>query len=141
MKIKSSNMPHPVDVYVGVRLRQIRTKLRVSQEEIGEAVGITFQQVQKYEKGTNRISCSRLFDLSKFLKVPINYFFKNIASDYSINDNESFGFASDGNSYYGEEEENRDINILIENFKNIDDPAIRLNIINIVKNLSNSNDR
>jgi transcriptional regulator with XRE-family HTH domain len=67
--------PNPVDVHVGQRLRMRRTLLGMSQTQIGEAVGLTFQQVQKYERGTNRVSASRLFDFSRVLNVSISYFF------------------------------------------------------------------
>ena len=70
-----------VDEHVGNRIRVRRTLLGMSQEKLGEALGLTFQQVQKYEKGANRVSASRLFQLSKILKVPVSYFFENMPSD------------------------------------------------------------
>ncbi len=70
--------PHPVDVYVGVRVRQRRTLLGMTQIDLGYAQGLTFQQVQKYERGTSRISASRLFELSRVLDVPVNYFFDDM---------------------------------------------------------------
>lgn len=69
-------MPHPVDVYVGKRLRERRNMMGLSQENLAETVGITFQQVQKYERGTNRLSASRLYDFSKKLDIPVGYFFE-----------------------------------------------------------------
>jgi transcriptional regulator with XRE-family HTH domain len=68
-------MPHPIDIYVGRRLRQQRKYLGLSQHKVGEQVGITFQQIQKYERGTNGIRASRLYDLANVLQVPISYFF------------------------------------------------------------------
>ncbi len=73
-----SGIPNPIDVHVGARLRVRRTLLGMSQTTLGDAIGLTFQQVQKYERGTNRISASRLFDLSRVLDVPINYFFDDL---------------------------------------------------------------
>ena len=70
--------PNPIDIHVGSRLRQCRTLQGLSQEKLGEAVGITFQQLQKYERGCNRISASRLFNLSQVLGVPVNFFFEEI---------------------------------------------------------------
>lgn len=67
--------PHPIDVHVGHRIRLRRTLLGMSQERLGEAIGLTFQQVQKYERGANRVGASRLFDLSRVLDVPVSYFF------------------------------------------------------------------
>ncbi len=70
-----TGIPNPVDVHVGARLRVRRTLLGMSQTTVGDAIGLTFQQMQKYEKGTNRISASRLFALSQLLDVPVEYFF------------------------------------------------------------------
>jgi transcriptional regulator with XRE-family HTH domain len=70
---------HPVDVHVGARLRQRRILLGMSQTALGNAAGITFQQVQKYEGGGNRISSSRLFEFAKILNVPLSHFFEKIA--------------------------------------------------------------
>ena len=77
----SASGPNPVDVHVGKRLRLRRTMLGFSQEKLGEAIGLTFQQVQKYERGANRIGCSRLFDLSRVLDVDIGYFFEDMPSE------------------------------------------------------------
>ena len=70
--------PGPVDVHVGARLRQRRKLLGMTQTDLGDALGLTFQQVQKYERGANRISASRLCDLSRVLDVPIDYFFEGV---------------------------------------------------------------
>ena len=67
--------PHPIDVHVGSRVRLRRTLLGKSQEKLGEGLGLTFQQVQKYERGVNRIGSSRLFHLSQILDVPVSFFF------------------------------------------------------------------
>lgn len=71
---------HPVDVHVGIRMRQRRTLLGMSQTKLGDAVGLTFQQIQKYEKGTNRVGSSRLFEFAKVLDVPISYFYEEMDS-------------------------------------------------------------
>jgi transcriptional regulator with XRE-family HTH domain len=70
--------PNPTDVHVGARVRLRRTLLGMSQEKLGEALGLTFQQVQKYERGANRIGASRLHQLSRVLDVPIAYFFEDV---------------------------------------------------------------
>jgi transcriptional regulator with XRE-family HTH domain len=67
--------PNPIDVRVGARLRLRRNMLGLSQEKLGEAIGLTFQQVQKYERGANRIGASRLYELSRVLDVPVSFFF------------------------------------------------------------------
>ena len=67
-----------MDVHVGLRVRLRRKQLGLSQERLAEGLGLTFQQVQKYERGTNRISASKLFEISRILEVPIAYFFEGI---------------------------------------------------------------
>ena len=73
-----TGIPSPVDVHVGARLRQRRTLLGMNQTKLGEAIGVAFQQVQKYENGANRISASRLFALSRILDVPVQFFFDDM---------------------------------------------------------------
>jgi transcriptional regulator with XRE-family HTH domain len=73
--------PNPIDVHVGSRLRLRRTLLGLSQEALGEALGLTFQQIQKYERGANRIGASRLFDLARALEVPVEYFYDDMPPD------------------------------------------------------------
>jgi len=76
-----SGKPNPVDVHVGARVRLRRTLLGMSQEKLGEALGLTFQQVQKYERGANRVSASRLHDLSNVLDVPVSFFFDGMPDE------------------------------------------------------------
>jgi transcriptional regulator with XRE-family HTH domain len=81
----------PIDLYVGSRLKSRRQQLGLSQEKLGEAVHLTFQQIQKYEQGTNRISCSRIYHFAKLLDVEVSYFFKGcekptVSKTYLIND-------------------------------------------------------
>ncbi len=73
-----TGIPHPIDVHVGARLRVRRTLLGMNQTKVGDALGLTFQQMQKYERGTNRISASRLHDLARVLDVPIEHFFDDM---------------------------------------------------------------
>ncbi len=72
----SSDGPDPIDIHVGKRLRQRRMLVGMSQERLGEAVGLTFQQIQKYERGTNRMGASRIFRFAEILSVPVAYFFE-----------------------------------------------------------------
>jgi transcriptional regulator with XRE-family HTH domain len=72
---------NPVDVHVGARVRLRRTLLGLSQERLGAAVGLTFQQIQKYERGANRIGASRLYEFSKILDVPVSYFFEEMPGE------------------------------------------------------------
>jgi transcriptional regulator with XRE-family HTH domain len=75
---KMSDIPHPVDRHVGARIRLRRTMLRLSQEKLASAIGLTFQQVQKYERGATRVSASKLHALSRVLGVPIGFFFEGL---------------------------------------------------------------
>jgi len=75
--------PNPVDIHVGSRVRLRRTLLGLSQEKLGEAVGLTFQQIQKYERGANRIGASRLYALSRILDVPVSFFFEDMPPEIS----------------------------------------------------------
>lgn len=70
--------PDPVDEHVGHRIRVRRELLGLSQAELGELIGVTFQQIQKYERGANRISASRLYDAARVLRVPVSYFFEDM---------------------------------------------------------------
>lgn len=71
-------MPHPVDVHVGKRIRHSRWLVGMTQQQLAESVGIKFQQIQKYETGANRVSASRLWDISEVLDVPVSFFFEGL---------------------------------------------------------------
>lgn len=71
-------MKHPVDVHVGKRVRHRRWMVGMTQQQLGEAVGIKFQQIQKYETGMNRVSASRLWDIAEAMEVPVNFFFEGL---------------------------------------------------------------
>ncbi|MBT7504712.1 MAG: helix-turn-helix transcriptional regulator, partial [Rhodospirillales bacterium] len=73
--------PNPVDIHVGARVRLRRTLLGISQERLGDAVGLTFQQIQKYERGANRIGASRIYELSRILDVPVSFFFEDMPDE------------------------------------------------------------
>src|ERR1700730_6493983 len=76
--------PSPVDLHVGSRVRLRRTLLGMSQEKLGNAVGLTFQQIQKYERGANRIGASRLYDMSRVLDVPVQFFFDEMPAEPAV---------------------------------------------------------
>ncbi len=80
-RMASKGFPNPIDVHVGQRIRQRRTLLGMSQMKLAESIGLTFQQVQKYERGANRVGSSRLFDLARVLEVPISYFFEDMEAN------------------------------------------------------------
>ena len=82
-RMASKGYPNPIDVHVGARIRLRRTLLGVSQQRLAEAIGLTFQQVQKYESGANRVSSSRLVDISNVLHVEVSYFFDEMGAGVS----------------------------------------------------------
>ena len=78
IKAGRPGIPNPIDIHIGARIRLQRTVLGMSQEQLGDALGLTFQQVQKYEQGTNRVGGSRIYDLSVILGVPVQFFFDDM---------------------------------------------------------------
>lgn len=78
------NKSNPVDLHVGGRVRMRRKFLGLSQTDLAEALGLTFQQVQKYERGSNRISASKLFEIARTLKVPVAYFFEGYGQNEAV---------------------------------------------------------
>jgi transcriptional regulator with XRE-family HTH domain len=127
--------PNPVDKHVGSRVRMRRVLLGMSQEKLGEALGLTFQQVQKYEKGTNRVSASRLQDISMTLKVPPSFFFEGMPAS----DAQKPGIAEDSSSSqvvdFLSTVEGLQLN---RAFAKISDPKVRKRIVDLVVALANS---
>ena len=135
---KGSRRPNPVDIHVGGRVRFRRMLLGMSQEKLGERLGLTFQQVQKYEKGVNRIGASRLFDLSQVLQVPIQFFYEEAPGtlDQSAGENGA-GFADrSGESYIVEFLNTRDGLELNKAFVRIQDIKVRRAIVELVRSLA-----
>ncbi|MBQ8465390.1 MAG: helix-turn-helix transcriptional regulator [Alphaproteobacteria bacterium] len=98
-----NGQPNPIDIHVGNRIRLRRTLLGLSQEKLASMLGLTFQQVQKYEKGMNRVGASRLWDISKVLEAPISFFYEDMDKDVANQSPRSFSI-SDDNKIYLEEE-------------------------------------
>jgi transcriptional regulator with XRE-family HTH domain len=117
---------HPVDQHVGSRLKSRRVMIGMSQDELGRSVGVTFQQIQKYEKGLNRIGCSRLHEISQVLKTSISYFFDDI--DNSLEETPPISISIDPT--------NKEVLLLVRAFTNIKNPTIRKNILNLIKSVS-----
>ncbi len=90
-----SHVPNPVDLHVGARIRMRRRMQSVSQEKLADALGLTFQQVQKYERGANRVSASKLYEIAAALKSPVSYFFDGLADPAGEGAGESDARASD----------------------------------------------
>lgn len=134
--------PSPIDTHVGARIRLRRTLLGMSQERLGEALGLTFQQVQKYERGVNRVGASRLFDLSRVLDVPISFFFDDMPEPLSGmhgagNTTRAAGGFSERQDSYGTDEamNRRETLELVRAYYRITDPAVRKRVFDLIKSM------
>lgn len=131
--------PSPIDVHVGSRIRLRRTLLGMSQERLGESLGLTFQQVQKYERGVNRVGASRLFDLSRVLDVPISFFFDDMPDSLAAN----FGGVTSRRSGGVENQDpfgddtlsRRETLELVRAYYRITDPSIRKRVFDLIKSM------
>jgi transcriptional regulator with XRE-family HTH domain len=127
---RGSRRANPVDVHVGGRVRLRRMLLGMSQEKLGEHLGLTFQQIQKYEKGINRIGASRLFDLSQVLGVPVQFFYEELA----VGRGEAVGFGERPvESYAVEFLGSREGLELNKAFARITDARVRRSIVDLVR--------
>ena len=133
---RGTGTPSPVDVHVGARLRVRRTLMGMSQTMLGEAIGLTFQQMQKYEKGANRISASRLFALSGVLDVPIEYFFDDMPTAVAATSPVvGGGKAKKPPSYELDPMAKRETLQLVRAYYKITDPEIRKRLYELAKTL------
>jgi len=131
---KTAEDAHPVDVYVGSRIKLRRTLLGISQERLGDALDLTFQQVQKYERGSNRVSASKLFTISEVLDVPISYFFDGLGAE-----GRGDGLREPASPAFEHEQLSRKESIdLLKAYYEIDDPKIRRKVIEIIRTLAQS---
>ena len=125
--------PHPVDVYVGRRLRLKRTILGMSQEAVGKQIGVTFQQIQKYERGINRMGASRLYDFARALGVQIAYFFEGYG-DYAIEDGSALALGEpEAVGFEHEKANNRETFEVMRAYYRIKNPAVRKRIVDLIK--------
>jgi transcriptional regulator with XRE-family HTH domain len=132
---QKSDKPNPVDVHVGSRVRLRRTLLGMSQEKLGDALGLTFQQIQKYERGANRVGASRLYDLSRVLDVPVSYFFEEFgdASSSPIGMGEAAG-----DPYQANPMMKRETLELVRAYLRIADPQIKRRVFELTKALASA---
>jgi transcriptional regulator with XRE-family HTH domain len=129
---RGSRRANPIDVHVGGRVRLRRMLLGMSQEKLGEHLGLTFQQIQKYEKGINRIGASRLFDLSQVLAVPVQFFYDELAVGGAGSG--AGGFAErPAESYAAEFLGSREGLELNKAFARVTDPRVRRSIVDLVR--------
>lgn len=136
--VRRTGKPNPVDVHVGSRVRLRRTLLGLSQEKLGDSLGLTFQQVQKYERGANRIGASRLFDLSRVLDVPVSFFFDDMPKDAAggrPSSSAEISYASED----GMDEDpmvRRETLDLVRAYYEIEDTQVRKRVFELAKSLS-----
>ena len=131
--------PHPVDAYVGGRVRLRRTFLGYSQEKLGQALGLTFQQIQKYERGLNRISSSKLYELSVLLEVPVSFFFEGLENTNGEAGRPLYGKAGRAvlstpiGTETAEALARRDTPLLVNLFYRLPNDAVRREILSLMK--------
>ncbi|MFZ4126160.1 MAG: helix-turn-helix domain-containing protein [Rickettsiales bacterium] len=130
---------HPVDVHVGKRLRLKRTIMGLSQESIGKSIGVTFQQIQKYERGINRMGASRLYDFAKTLNVPVSYFFEGFGDELTA-DSPVYGMAEgQPPAFEHESVSSHETMDIMRAYYKIKNPAVRNRIIELIKAVSEEN--
>jgi transcriptional regulator with XRE-family HTH domain len=135
----AKKQPSSIDAHVGSRVRLRRMLIGMSQEKLGELLGLTFQQVQKYEKGANRIGASRLYDISQILGVPVSYFFDDVPADSTARRATNGAAAStdvDAGPYMMEFVSSAEGFQLVRAFTKITDPRVRKRMLELVKSLT-----
>ncbi|MBL4647098.1 MAG: transcriptional regulator [Hyphomicrobiales bacterium] len=126
--------PNPIDAHVGSRVRLRRMMLNMSQEKLGEQLGITFQQVQKYEKGTNRVGASRLQAIANILHVPVAFFFEDAPA---VGPQAEGGFSDSGATSYVMDFLSTNEGLqLNRSFVKIKDPKMRKSVIDLVRSMA-----
>lgn len=140
--VDRESRPSPIDTHVGGRIRLRRTLMGMSQERLGEALGLTFQQVQKYERGVNRVGASRLFDLSRVLDVSISFFFDDMPEPMAglhgthQTTRVAGGFAEAQDGFGTDEALNRRETLeLVRAYYRITDPAVRKRVFDLIKSM------
>ena len=132
----ANGKPNPVDIHVGARVRLRRTLLGMSQEKLGEAIGLTFQQVQKYERGANRVGASRLYDLSRVLEVPVSFFFDDMPDEISSKSVHERREMSESPDPFDNDPMNRRETLeLVRAYYRITDPTQRKRVFELVKSM------
>lgn len=136
-----TSTPNPIDVHVGKRLRLRRTLLGFSQEKLGDAVSLTFQQIQKYERGTNRMGSSRLYQLSQILNVPVAYFFDDLEPDIAERGAPRSALADETSRESADPDQlgHRETLELVRAYYRIESPLVRKRVFELVKSLARTN--
>jgi transcriptional regulator with XRE-family HTH domain len=128
----------PVDAHIGGRLRLRRTLMGFSQEKLADSVGLTFQQIQKYEKGANRIGASRLYQFSKILDVPPSYFFDSMPPELADGSANVPGYVGANVAALRDPLTKRETLELVRAYYRVTDPSVRKRLFELVKSLSDS---
>ncbi len=137
--VKTKGSPTLVDQHVGNRLRKRRTFLGWSQEKLADAVDVTFQQVQKYEKGMNRISASRLFQFAGVLDVPVSYFFEEFAvKDHHMANLPGLGDTSQAEFQGSDVFDRKETIELIRTYYSIGDAKLRKDLFRLIKSMADN---
>lgn len=143
-KEKRTTNPDPIDVHVGVRLRLRRNLLGLSQEKLSKVCGLTFQQIQKYERGVNRMGASRLYQIAKELDVPVSYFFEEMGDEKKVM-RPALGFAENDQAPLGcaqfEGSEllyRREVMELIRAYYKITDIKTRRKVYELIKSMADT---
>ncbi len=133
---RGKGIPNPVDVHVGARVRLRRKLLGMTQTGLGEALGLTFQQVQKYENGSNRISASRLYDLSRVFDVPIEHFFEDMPPEVAARSPAGGGDkAKEPPNYEPDPMTKRETLELVRAYYKIEDAGVRKRVYQLITGL------
>ncbi len=132
--------PNPVDIHVGGRVRLRRTLLGMSQEKLGESVGLTFQQIQKYERGANRVGASRLYELSRILDVPVSFFFDDMPVELTTPEGRAAVGLRDRSQEPVEPDPltRRETLELVRAYYRVTDPHVRKRLFELTKALASS---
>jgi transcriptional regulator with XRE-family HTH domain len=135
-RAEKDSRPNPIDTHVGSRIRLRRTLMGMSQERLGEALGLTFQQVQKYERGVNRVGASRLYDLSRVLEVPISFFYDDMPESLRgprPPPRLQVGFADQQESFGDDSLNRRETLELVRAYYRITDVGMRKRVFELIK--------
>ncbi|WP_374651320.1 helix-turn-helix domain-containing protein [Dongia sp.] len=135
-RMASKGFPNPIDVHVGRKLQLRRTLLGMSQEKLGNLIGLTFQQIQKYESGANRVSSSRLFDIARVLDIGIPYFFEGMSGEV---EKQSPGHLQGAVPLASDEEKDpmarRETLELVRAYYQIKSPKVRKHLVDLARSL------
>ena len=130
--------PDPIDRHVGTRIRGRRVGMRISQTKLGQAIGVTFQQVQKYESGTNRVGASNLFKIAQSLGVDVSFFFQGIEEEGQLaQGGAALGLADQPPAaFYTNPMNSRETFELMHNYYRVVDPTVRKRLFQLVRTLA-----